>query len=102
MSFNDLELFKLLNQYSLIDPELAIAALAPLKRHLYYLTEELVVFSLFSNKLDNDCKSQMAAGILTFDCPKEFEAAKPEVKCPELSSTLESFIGNFGKKSKFP
>ena len=90
---NDLNLFKLLNDYDLVDPEVSIAALVPLKRHLYYLTEELVVFSLFSNKLDDDTKSQIATKLLTFERPDQFEPEKPHVKCPDINSALDSLVG---------
>ena len=51
------------------------------------------MFSLFSNKLDNDSKSRMAAKLLTFKCPDEFKPDKPKVQYPDINSTLDSFIG---------
>ena len=59
-SHNDLEFFKLLHKYRQIDSEVADITIGAMKRHLFYLTEENVVMSLFSNRLSEDEKSRMA------------------------------------------
>ena len=52
---NDLQLVHLLLKFREVDAQCADAALTALQsRHLYYLTEENVVMSLFSNKIDED------------------------------------------------
>ena len=55
---NDLEFIKLLLKYTSIDAECALNAMK--SRHLYYLPEENLVFSLFSNRIDDDLKSRIA------------------------------------------
>lgn len=49
--FNDLQLLKELDIYRQIDADVAESALESFKRHLWYLGDELVVLSLFSEKV---------------------------------------------------
>ena len=62
--YNDLELWHDLQEYQKYDSRVATAALAALERHFWYLTEELVVFSLFSNRLDDAKKQKIAQELL--------------------------------------
>ena len=96
--FNDLKLFKLISKFRIIDGELADTALNVLRRHLWYLTEEVVVFSLFSNKLSSDEKSRIAAKLLTFPVPDHIESGKPEF--PDLLERTQ-FADLIGPKSWF-
>lgn len=57
---NDLNILKELEEYKIIDNELANIAIDALSRHLYYLSEELIVLCLFSDKLSASCKSEIA------------------------------------------
>lgn len=59
--FNDLQLMKELDEYIEIDEEIANVALAAHKRHLWYLSDELVVLALFSNKVTIEEKANMVA-----------------------------------------
>ena len=47
----ELQLWKILKSYEAIDSEIGAAARGVLERHLWYLSDELVVFALFSDKL---------------------------------------------------
>ena len=78
-----------------VDAQCADAALTALRsRHLYYLTEENVVLSLFSNKIDEDKKSCIASKILTFIKPTDFKNSKPKQPVVvDTTTTLESLVG---------
>ena len=85
--FNDLKLIKSLMKFKSVDEEISENALMVMKRHLGYLSEELVIFSLFSHKVSEDEKSRMAARLLTFEVPKQFETGKPSL--PEIGESTE-------------
>lgn len=53
---NDLQFLKDLENYREVDEELANLAIDVMSRHLTYLSDELVVLSIFSNQLHNDQK----------------------------------------------
>ena len=74
--FNDLDMYKKLFKYRKVDGVLADKALAVLGRHGWYLVEQVVPFALFSNRVDMDTKSHMAAKILTFS-----QAGKTRISC---------------------
>ena len=92
---NDLQLVHLLLKFKELDTQCADAALTALRsRHLYYLTEENVVMSLFSNKIDEDKKSCIASKILTFTKPTDFKNSKPKQPVVvDTTTTLESLVG---------
>lgn len=50
---NDLLLWKNLKLYEANDPEISVAARNVLERHLWYLSDELITFALFSDKLSS-------------------------------------------------
>lgn len=56
---NDLELLKELERYRAVDENIANVALNALKRHLYYLSDELVVVSIFSKHLSHHNKEMI-------------------------------------------
>ena len=95
--FRDLELFKNLVSFKGVDEQVSEAALLVFKRHLFYLTEENVVMSLFSNRLNNDEKSQMACKLLTFHMPNEFKIEKPKV--PTTLTEGTKLVDLVGEKS---
>lgn len=57
---NDLKLLRDLQSYSIFDSETAAVAIRALSRHLNYLGQELVVLAIFSMKLANDEKNEIA------------------------------------------
>ncbi|KAF0313314.1 hypothetical protein FJT64_016134 [Amphibalanus amphitrite] len=79
---NDLHFVKQLLRYRAVDRDVADTALKVLRRHGWYLTQELVVFcstlSLFSDKVDADEKSRLAARLQTFRVPANFELGIPD------------------------
>lgn len=56
---NNLEFLKELERYRAVDEGIANIAITALKRHLYYLSDELVVLPLFSRHLNNDNKEMI-------------------------------------------
>ena len=81
-SYNDLDMYAKLFKYRKFDADLADKALAVMKRHGWYLVEQMVPMALFSNKVDMDTKSHMASRLLTFTPPEKFDLGKP--KFPEI------------------
>jgi hypothetical protein len=77
-SYNDSEFFKLLHKYTQVDTELADVANGAMQRHLFYLTEEMVVKSLFSKRLGEDEKSRMDCRLLSCPKPGSFKVEKPK------------------------
>lgn len=63
---NDIQFLKELDRYRKIDNDIAEVALNAIKRHLWYLGDELIVLSLFSNKVSAEEKFYMA--LLMTDC----------------------------------
>ena len=96
--FNDLKLFKLISRFRIIDGELSDTVLNVLRRNLWFLNQEVVVFSLFSNKLSIDEKSRIAAKPITFPVPDHIECGKP--KFPDLLEKTQ-FVDLIGPKSWF-
>lgn len=56
---NDLNFLKSLNRYSRINKEIVNCAIEKFQDHLWYLGSELVVLSLFSDKVEDKIKSRM-------------------------------------------
>ena len=67
---HDLRFYHNLTNFKRIDKDLAESALKSLKRHLWYLTPELVVLALFDNQISVDDKQLMAATLVSFVRPK--------------------------------
>lgn len=57
---NDIQFLKELDQYRQIDEEISDVALNALKRHLWYLSDELIMLSLFSDKVSDEEKFYMS------------------------------------------
>lgn len=63
-AYNDLEFLKEMDQYMDIDNSVASAGLNAFKRHLSYLSDELILLSLFSDKVSDDEKDMMSLLII--------------------------------------
>ena len=72
---------------------IAQAVKLSLRRHLWYLTQELVVFALFDNSLDRDVRSSMAEHLLQNQRPQQFMPGKPAFPQMNNVATLTQFIG---------
>jgi len=93
---NDLQLWHDLSNYSKTDPGVAGAALTALNRHLWYLTEEIVPFALFSNLVSEPEKRQIACQLLKVRQAEPLENGIPVF--PQLNTSTK-LIHLVGKKS---
>ena len=84
---NDLNLFKATIQYREVDKELADCALDTLSRHKWYLTGEVVPFSLFSDNVTKDEKSRIAARLLSTQREETVSLGLPNF--PVVTETTE-------------
>ena len=62
--WNDLELYKNLSHYSLYDKHVSNSALKALRRHLWYLTEEMVPLAPFCDVTPSEEKRTIFKGLL--------------------------------------
>lgn len=96
--FNDLQYYHWMVKYMEKDKTVADANIASIKRHLDYLTEELVVFSLFDPDLPSEEKSMTAIKLFETPRPSSFPPGKPKLPGviwpnDEDIPSLASFIG---------
>lgn len=87
--WNDLNLYKHLLAYDAVNSAVSQSAIRALKRHLWYLTEEMVPLALFSEKVPMDEKQALADKLL---------AVKPE---EEVITPCNRFGTGYGKP-QFP
>ena len=87
---NDLTLYKKLFAYRSIDQQLADEVLVVLRRHGWYLTPDVAVFSLFSSKVSLEEKSRIASRLLTFQtqAPQDYKLEKPSFPIIEEKTKL--------------
>ena len=86
--YNDLELWHDLNEYRKYDEKVANVAINALERHFWYLTEECAVFSIFSHRLPDAERQQIARCLSKTRCPKEFEKGHPTFHCSTAAHRL--------------
>jgi len=75
------------------DEQIADGVLTSMKRHLWYLTEELVVFSIFDDTLSPLLRSELAKTLFNTPKPESFQQEKPRFPIlddgvPELPSLI--------------
>lgn len=87
--WNDLCLYRKLLQYRDVDSQVSDSALAAFRRHLWYLTAEMVPLSLFSDHVPAEERRSLADKML---------AVRPD---KEITVPKERFGSGFGKP-KFP
>ena len=83
-------------QYALVDPEVSEQVKNSIFRQQRYLTEELVVSSLFDSKLSNDIRASIANTLLQTQKPATYPPAKPVFRNDILEGVdpgLQSFVG---------
>ena len=86
-AITDLSLYKKLMKFRQTEKELADEALATLSRHLWFLAPSTVLFSLASEKLEDDEKSRIAVKLLQLPKPKETHFGLPTF--PKLTEKTE-------------
>lgn len=64
---NDLKFLQELQNFAILDNAISRTAKEAISRHLYYLSEELIVLSLFSDKVTENEKNIIAARLLEID-----------------------------------
>ena len=84
---NDLILYQSLIQYREVDEELADCALDTLSRHLWYLTEYVVLFALFSDNTTEEEKAKIVERLLTL--PKDDNAFLGHPDFPVVTEDTE-------------
>ena len=91
---NDLDLYKRLFQYRSIDSQIAEEALVVLRRHGWYSVPEVVVFTLFSNKISADEKSRLACKLISYedDQPDQYRLGKPIFPVIEENTEIVDLI----------
>ena len=93
---NELHFFYLMRKFKSIDLESAEETIKSFERHLGYLSEELVVFSLFDNSVSYAEKTIMGQKLINLPRPKVFTPYKPKtpiiIWCDEEKPFLSSFI----------
>ena len=89
--YNDLNFYINLVKFSAIDRTVADTALK-FQFHIWYLTQELVVFRLFSNKLDMATKIRMAEKLATIPLPKQYGLGKPIFPYLNATPILEDLL----------
>lgn len=77
------------------DDQIATAVLASIKRHLWYLAEELVVLALFNESLSDFTRMLMAKKLFDTRRPTSFKPGKPTFPTIDLDTPplFHQFIG---------
>ena len=91
---NDLALYQQLFAYRNINQTLADEALVVLRRHGWYLTPDVALFSLFSSKVSEDEKSRIASKLLTYQnkIPETFKLGKPAFPVIDKKTKLVDLV----------
>jgi len=93
---NDLDLFRNIMIYS--DDVISESAIKSLSRHTWYLTDELVLLSLFSDRLPSNEKTDIVKKLLQLEKVESFHNrqgsgfGKPVLPRVSSDSTLASFV----------
>lgn len=85
---NDLELWKRLKSYEAVDSEISGAARGVLERHLWYLSDELIAFALFSDKLSY---GEKLAIVQRMDVDRGCRSVRGNSAKLSTEATLEAF-----------
>ena len=89
---NDLHMYKTLFSYRSKDPQLAEEALVVMRRHGWYTTPEVVMFSLFSSKLSIDEKAEITCKLLRQSQPQSYKLQKPKFTNIEEKTKLVDLV----------
>ncbi|XP_063615336.1 uncharacterized protein LOC134788372 [Penaeus indicus] len=87
--WNDLQLFKRMILYAAVNPHISQSSLTAFKRHMWYLTPEMVPLALFSDSVPNNERQGLAERLLTL---------KPD----DTDSLPRNRFGTGFGKPKFP
>ena len=90
---------KNLEKFKQVEEDLAKEVLKVLGRNLWYLTEIIILFSLFSSRVDDDMKSRIAAKLVSLTHDDTIQFGLPTY--PDLTPTMELSVLVTGKSLKF-
>ena len=91
-AINDLLMYKKLFAFRSTDPKLAEEALVVLRRHGWYSTPEVVMFSLFSAKVSEDEKARIACKLLKLSKPESYKLQKPKFPTVDEKTKLVDLV----------
>lgn len=90
--YNDLCLHQALESYRTVDNQVAEIALRKLRGHLWYLSEDLVGLTFFSNSVDDYEKQAMADALKKPKTKSDLRRVDPKAVVTFLSITLSHFV----------
>ena len=90
---NDLLLYKRLQKFKKIQKEVSSKTSSVLNRHTWYLTEELIPFSLFDENSPIAERSLLAAKIHSQATAGDLDIRKPTLPQINIKSEISDFVG---------
>ena len=92
---HDLQLMKDMLQYKQHDYELATSALKKMNNHRWYLTQELVTFTLFSShdSMTKSAKEKLAVKLSETEKPDSYRKGKPVFPVINAATVLTDLVG---------
>jgi len=92
---NDLAFIQSLKEYRIVNETVSEAPLAAMQRHMWYLSQELTPFGLFSDSVSVQMKREMAVGLLKEESdPDTYERLVKYCGREDINGkTLDYFIG---------
>ncbi|KAI9553808.1 hypothetical protein GHT06_019076 [Daphnia sinensis] len=98
----DLNYLSMMHLYKEENPAAAKIAIESVLKHLWYLTEEVVVLSIFDRKLDPVLRKGILMKLLFFPRPQTFAPGKPKFPSLRLNSIityLDQLLNFVGSRS---
>ena len=84
----DLNYLSMMQLYKEENPAAAKVAIESVLKHLWYLTEEVVVLSIFDGQLDPVLRKGIVVKLLSFPRPKTFSPGKPKFPSLKFDSII--------------
>ena len=77
------------------DAKVSTAVQESVKRHMWYLSEELVVFALYDDHADDQSKLAIASALRQCGRPEQFKSQRPKFKPNQLTENtcLSELVG---------
>ena len=96
----DLSFLKTLKDYETVDKLISEAALSKFSQHLWYLTEEIVVLSIFDDEVDEQTKRNIVANLQResfCNFEKRYVPSKEEMSVSIYEKSLSDFVSQKSK-----
>ena len=94
---DDFHFLSAMEWYKEEDFQIATAVTASVKRHLWYLTEELVILALFNESLSHFTRSRLAQTLFNTPRPTSFAIGKPNFA--RIAENMPTFLHDFADLS---